>query len=166
MVESSRTIMPTPNQLPTMGKGKHENAWKQTMAGKTAVNLPAGNSSQPSYWFWPRSWEARVENRKEDGILGPTGFDLKIKIMQACRELTWTTVINPCHQTNAKTDSSRNFQLAAWKTVCREADSLDCCNAIPEKDSKKLDERQLFTVSELVAELFQRALSTGTFTWK
>jgi hypothetical protein len=54
-----------------------------------------------------------VENRKEDGILGPTGFDLKIEMMQACRELTWTTVINPCHQTNAKTDSSRNFQLAA-----------------------------------------------------
>lgn len=134
---SSRTIMPIPNQLPTMGKGKHENAWNQTMAGKTAVNLPAGNPSQPSYWFWPRSWEARVENRKEDGILGLTGFDLKIEIMQACRELTWTTVINPCHQTNAKTNSSRNFQLAAWKTVCREADSMNCCNAIPEKGQQK-----------------------------
>lgn len=23
----------------------------KTMTGKTAVNLPAGNPSQPSYWF-------------------------------------------------------------------------------------------------------------------
>ena len=85
----------------------------KTMTGKPLSTFRLEIPANHSIGSEPHLWEARTENRKEDGILGPTGFDLKIKIMQACRRLTWTTVINPCQTINAKTNSSRNFQLAA-----------------------------------------------------
>lgn len=53
----------------------------KTMTGKTAVNFRLEIPANHSIGSEPHLWEARTGNRKEDGILGPTGFDLKIKVM-------------------------------------------------------------------------------------
>lgn len=76
---------------------------------------PSGWKSQPTILLVLNHTYGKLGRKtgRKTAFLGPTGFDLKIKIMQACRELTWTTVINPCQTINAKTNSLRNFQLAA-----------------------------------------------------
>ncbi len=91
----------------------------KTMTGKTAVNLPAGNPSQPSYWFWTTpmgSSDGKPEGRRH---FGADRFRLENQGNVSMSEDYAATVINRINTINAKTNSSRNFQLAAWKTVWR-----------------------------------------------
>lgn len=152
-----------PVQLEVLGeawKRLKTKPWQAKPLSTFRLEIPANHSIGSE----PHLWEARTENRKEDGILGPTGFDLKIKVMQACRRLTWTTVINPCQTINAKTNSSRNFQLAAWNTVKEEQGRWFAVRRFwKRKDSKNSMNGNCSSFHDWVAKLFRGASSTGTF---
>ena len=49
--------------------------WQAKPLSTFRLEIPANHSIGSE----PHLWEARTENRKEDGILGPTGFDLKTR---------------------------------------------------------------------------------------
>lgn len=164
MVESSRTITPILTCSLKHTRKSMKTLEDKTMTGKTAVNLPAGNPSQPSYWFWTTpmgSSDGKPEGRRH---FGADRFRLENQGNVSMSEDYAATVINRINTINAKTNSSRNFQLAAWNTVKEEQGRWFAVRRFwKRKDSKNSVNGNCSSFHDWVAKLFRGASSTGTF---